>query len=473
LDQEKTYKWIQDRMRDLHAGRLSAEDRVFMEELAKTDPFVKDAMEGYQENAHHDHSVLLKVISDRIQNKKASGRPKILPLSKGWLIPAVAASLVLILATWVVMFYIEKQGDAAFVAAEPVTSTAIEHSTEVQLSYADSMEDGIVYDETKAGSREEPPTTLSPGATGNIPQVPDKSKSALSRKENTREDDDRDSKTYSTTNQPEKPSGGLITEAEEEQPSDQTKNEPVYATPAPPVKELRKEAVSEDILSDKSLATGGERAKTMTKKDEGLYANQMSPDIMKQRVAGKVSGRKGETLFGANISVRNTNLLTSTDFNGKFELYLPEPQTTIDVSIPGYTDTTLTVVQGDEDISIILDIKDEYSPSDSPAGSVARQQAKDDKAKIYVAQGTDYILFSSFVKENSKYPVQDIFTYTCKEVTLEFSVSQNGRPELLKKIKSYEDAKYSAEAWRLLKKGPYWKCEDVYPCVREYTIYFK
>src|SRR6186997_3135057 len=133
----------------------------------------------------------------------------------------------------------------------------------------------------------------------------------------------------------------------------------------------------------------------------------MSPDIMKQRVAGKVSGRKGETLFGANISVRNTNLLTSTDFNGKFELYLPDPKTTIDVSLPGYTDTTLTVVQGDEDISIILDADDDNSPADGLAGSAVRQQSKDDKEKITVTKEADYILFSAFVKENSKYPVQD------------------------------------------------------------------
>jgi hypothetical protein len=81
---------------------------------------------------------LLKVIAQRIHNKNVERRPKLLPLSRGLVLQAVAASFVLILATWAVIYYVQKQNDTTLVAAEPVDTSSIEHSTEVELTYPDS-----------------------------------------------------------------------------------------------------------------------------------------------------------------------------------------------------------------------------------------------------------------------------------------------------------------------------------------------
>ncbi len=467
MDQEKTYKWIQDRIRDLHAGTLTAEDRLRMEELAKTDPFVQDAMEGYQTNPEHDHSLLLKVLAERIQHKNASRRPKIVALSKGWAVPAVAASLILILATWAVMFYLEKQGDAAFVAAEPEASTSIEHSTEVQLSYTDSLNEDFSSSSSSSSvaGNENHPTALKEDA---LPE----SKPSSARKESG-EKSKRDKDISKTPADDAKNIEGNLASDKIGESEDEISKEPVVPPPTPPLTQPPGRSAVE-LSMDKSMAAGATTSKTSTKKDEGYYANQMNPDLMKQKVTGHVQGKNGVTLFGALISVKNTNLITSSDYYGKFELYLPDSSSMIDVSLSGYRDTTLTVAQGEEDVNIILrDVNNSVPPAEMPANDT-RQQLADSKAEKTIQNQPDYILFSTYVKENSHYPVQDIFTYTCSEVKIEFKISKNGRPDIIQKIISIADPKYSAEALRLLKHGPDWKCDgDVYPCVREYTIYFK
>jgi hypothetical protein len=68
------------------------------------------------------------------------------------------------------------------------------------------------------------------------------------------------------------------------------------------------------------------------KKDAGYYANQMDPSVMSKRVSGYVTDELGQPLIGANLQIRNTNLGTISDLGGKFELFLPAPESVIDVS---------------------------------------------------------------------------------------------------------------------------------------------
>src|SRR5687768_8288310 len=103
LEQERTYKWIQDRLRELHSGTLSEADRAQLEEIAGQDEFVRDALEGYRSAARHDHTKSLHTLSHQIRNKSVAKRRKLFPSTRQWVVQAVAASLVLILVTWTVI----------------------------------------------------------------------------------------------------------------------------------------------------------------------------------------------------------------------------------------------------------------------------------------------------------------------------------------------------------------------------------
>ncbi|MEP6794652.1 MAG: carboxypeptidase-like regulatory domain-containing protein [Saprospiraceae bacterium] len=460
MDQEKTYKWIQDRIHDLHAGTLTAEDRLRMEELAKTDPFVQDAMEGYQANPDHDHSVLLKVIADRIQQKNASRRPKILPLSKGWIIPAVAASLVLILATWAVMFYIEKQGDAVFVAAEPNTSSAVEHSTEVQLTEADSLTDDFSASSSSVAGNDN-------GQTAVKEDVKRESEPSLARKESgqkTKSEKDN----LNTPIDDAKHIDGNIASEEVKDNENEISNEPVVTSPAPPATQPAGRSAVE-MSADKSMAAGATSSKLNSKKDEGYYANQMSPDIMAMRVAGKVIDEiTGEPILFAAIHLSNTNLFELTDVDGNFDFYIPDTVADVIINYTGYPLMSANIAQGNT--NIILKLKS--SQTDDVYILKPGQISPSDEETYRSLRAN--IRFSEYLNANTLLPLANTFDPTVKMVKLEFNVAIGQKMARVKVLASSGGKKYEEEAIRLLKMGPAWSCADgKYPCKLEYTIYFK
>jgi len=70
LDQELTYKWIQERLRELHSGTLSEQDRLRLVEIAKDDPFVSDALEGFHAHPDEAHAEHLDAIAAKIKQTK-------------------------------------------------------------------------------------------------------------------------------------------------------------------------------------------------------------------------------------------------------------------------------------------------------------------------------------------------------------------------------------------------------------------
>jgi hypothetical protein len=229
------------------------------------------------------------------------------------------------------------------------------------------------------------------------------------------------------------------------------------------------QALQENTLNDdaspkvvEQMTAGAAANKSMSKRDEGYYANQMSPELMSKRVTGHISDHHGEALISVFVDIPNTNLFTTSDDHGNFELYLPKPTSELEVTYSGYADTTFTVSQGQENILITL-----HEVNDIGQFKVIDGIPFQKSASVNTA-------FLEYLKSHSHYPIENNFTPTSKEVTIEFRVSPDGHPISIKSIKSSADKKYSAEAIRLINEGPSWVCEDgVYPCTKKYTIYFK
>ncbi len=439
MEQERTYKWIQDRLRDLRSGTISEEDRLHLEEIARTDPFIQDAMEGYIAHKDLDHSALLKVLSQRIENKKYSRRPKLLPLSRGWLAPAVAALFVIILGTWAVIYYLQKQGQTSYVSAESIAKDSTERSVEVQLNGTDSAGGNLALDETSS---------------------------------------------VEMSHEPEKAGGreqgaGRQGETNLQNQKAYTSDDLVASKPAaaPPINVEAKEEPEENTLKTNEAlpaSAGVDFNKSTTKKDEGYYANQMNPADMNQRVTGQIMSRKGNALTGAMIGIPNSNLITTTDAHGKFELYLPHQTSTVEVSNSGYRDTTITMMRGQENIAITLDEKQVDMPVGALAGSESKAQRSSTEKQPGQIPKDDKTTFLEYLKTKSHYPIENTYTPTSKSVKVTFTVSTDKRPYIIKSIDSSADSNYIAEAIRLIKNGPDWRCDgDQSPCEKEYTIYFK
>jgi hypothetical protein len=137
-------KWIQDRLRELNAGTIGAADFHQLETLAKEDPFVADALEGYQLHPDHDHSEYLDTLTQKIKPFKRERRR--------WLIPnltvtAVAASLMLIVGFYAVMTRMSEKQD------EGLATSASEHTLSIEKS-GDTM--AIVPDQDGSVATAEP-----------------------------------------------------------------------------------------------------------------------------------------------------------------------------------------------------------------------------------------------------------------------------------------------------------------------------
>ena len=432
MDQEKTYKWIQDRLRDLHSGTLSDADRLRLEEFAKTDPFIADALEGYQSHAGHDHSVLLKIIAQRIQNKNVERRPKLLPLSRGLVLQAIAASFVLILATWAVVYYVQIQNDPSLASVETADSSSTEHSTEVEMTYPDSMNEEMA---------------LSTGTSDELNDEP----SGLRANAQARNQAKAEAKAKETLSEPEISAPASTTEV-----LDEDKNEIPTTT--------------EDATE--ALAAGSAHEKSATQKDDGYYANQMDPSLMSKRITGFVIDGIGLPIPAAHLNIQNTNLLSTSDEHGRFEIFLPDKTSSIEVSSTGYQDTIITVSQGQEDLVVMLE-SESNTPGNISGGNAKTTQATKPLDNKGIIPGDQSLAFLEYLKLNSRYPIEQNYTALAKSVLVEFDISLHGRP-YIKKVDTKADIKYRQEAIRLFQAGPDWICDDgVYPCVKEYTIYFK
>jgi hypothetical protein len=80
-------------------------------------------------------------------------------------------------------------------------------------------------------------------------------------------------------------------------------------------------------------------------KDAGYYANQMNPQVMAQRVTGRVTSVDGEAAHRSEFIGQGYQLTTVSELDGKFELYLPQ-QSQVDVLYGGYEYAEVTLTPG-------------------------------------------------------------------------------------------------------------------------------
>ena len=436
MDQERTYKWIRDRLREMKAGRITDADFRQLEVIAKDDPFVADALEGYQANPDLDHSHYLESLESRIKSHKRERRR--------WLIPnlavtAVAACLILIVGFYAVMSKLSKSEDQNLATAEQQRELTIKNSGDSVglFSPAESSTETVepsppvaAADEAKPSS----PTTIQPGASRSKQQSDKKNESNQSNVPETQAED-----AMSKTTLEAEPSGNIAEHSE-------AKSQPV-----PPAAKL-------------------------DAKDLGYSANQMDPRVMAQRVAGRVTSESGDPLIGVHLVVQGTNLTTTSQLDGKFELYLPNGDAPVDVVYGGYEDQEINLKPGDENVEIKLQYMNSPMNESVLAGAATktkRAEVASPKMSTVTLQADDNILFVDYLKTNSKYPLAENLNVSAKTVVLEFIVNIDGHPSQVKVVESSQVKALDDEAVRLIKKGPDWVCKMGYPCKVKYSIYFQ
>ena len=444
MDQEKTYRWVQDRLRELHSGTIAEADRHKLAALAKENPFVADALEGFELYPHINHAEHLESLTHRITGVKR--------VRRRWLIPnltvtAVAASLILIVGFWAVMSRLssdEKQEESVAVSEYPLQ---IE-------TYGDSITLTPVEDSAIASAEPSRAKTIVDPPTVQIkPSGPytTTSKDLITQVE--------------TTEQPGSTSGGMgemsftVTEVaadKDEKTTDQL--------PTPPAYDEASEISRPYTTSNAAF-------------DPGMTANQMDPNLMRSRATGRILSLDGNPLIGVNVVVRGSNQVTISDDDGKFEVFLPRPESEVDVFYSGYEDASIMMKQGEENKEIRLNNQPLYDVA-AVVGKGGRNRKMMQEAVPVMDtinfDAQDNLLFIDYLKKNSKYPIADSTFNAAKMVTLDFLVDAKGKPDQITIYQTSYNTKMDEEAIRLIKKGPDWECLNSNSiCRARYSIYFR
>ncbi len=434
MDQEQTYKWIQERLRQLNSGTLSEADRLRLVEIAREDPFVADALEGF--NAHPDieHAEHLEALKKKITPVRR--------VRRRWLIPnltvtAVAASVLLIVATYMVITRIEKPADeSVLVMIAPDTLTH------------DSLNGAIAM---------EPETKMSTDAGEKVYET-----------EGTVEKEVADKPAHAAAKETSPPaSAGATTAAKKPAviaADPGVESSPVIAAPAAPPVADDQPVADEDIASESKVEL------SRAKRDEGYYANQMDASLMMSRVTGHVvDAQNGEPIAKAKLLVSYSNQVFYPDILGSFELYLPETEAVIQVASEGYTESNKVIHQGEENILVSLE-PGTIAPPLNVAGSIAKGPVSPSRNP----EIESFLNIHQYITSSSTFALTTEPSAARRKVMVEFKVGRDGNPKNITVVESSRDKNYDGEAVRLIENSPDWFCPGgEYPCVRRYTFYFR
>ncbi len=72
------------------------------------------------------------------------------------------------------------------------------------------------------------------------------------------------------------------------------------------------------------------------------------------RITGTVTDDRGETIIGANVLMQGTTVGTITDFEGKFNLSVPDTDIKLKISYIGYQDKVMSIRKGTRNVNITL-----------------------------------------------------------------------------------------------------------------------
>jgi TonB family protein len=410
--------------------------------LAREDPFVADALEGFHAYPEIDHSIPLDTIAQRIKHTKRERRR--------WLIPnltvtAIAASFLVILTTYGVIMQVQKKNEESVLVM--VAPDSILMTDTVVNDIAMESEAGTPATEETKNILSEPASK--PAARESAPIT------SSVRKE--------------TKVQP-------GTEQSESSASDVTATEPIRITQptsipvAPPsVDGIKIMAEDKTMETQPVLAGAASKESSRARRDEGYYANQMDPDMMRSVVTGSiVDVLTGAPIAPAKLQVSYTNQLFFADAQGQFELSIPESEAVLQVSSPGFTDSIFIVKQGEENMLVGLNvavkdllnapqriIKGPVSPNKDPAIE-------------------SFLNIHRHITSSSTLQLTTDPATSRRKVTVAFKVNNEGRPKNISVMESSRDKTYDGEAVRLIESGPEWYCPGgESPCVRQYTFYFR
>jgi|GEM_PF-934566 len=418
-------------------GSITWQEERELEQLAKGDAMLADALEGLQILPESDHVQRVENVKTRLQ-KRTQQKPR----GVIFYLPRVtAAAAVIATLAFGIRYFVENEQ----VRPEVAIIEQPEPRAENREQRAESREPGTGNREPGTGNREQGAETLTSEETL---VFEDKNENRSIARE--RIAAQKTSKAENTRVEPLADTNFTIVEKD-----------------APSIAAEEKEIAAAPTI---------ERAKTddaMPQLQKPSAARSITSNTIflpERMIIGKLTDARGEPLIGATVAANGTDRGTTTGLNGDFTLPVTPDTKELTFSYTGFETTAIAIGKND---MVRVQLKENTQGLSevvvSEYGTNKRESKKMDSQLQGKAQGVQTIQLpmpkggfdklESYIQKNIRYPKAAKAANIEGKVVLEFSIQTNGA---LSNFKIIESLGYGCdeEAIRLLKEGPKWEMTD-------------
>ena len=197
-----------------------------------------------------------------------------------------------------------------------------------------------------------------------------------------------------------------------------------------------------------SIISGVETSKRMQNKLSSAKVNNKT-------IKGRVTSQKdGSPLSGVNVVVVGTTKGTITDFDGNYQLTIPEGKEIVSYSFIGYereeveigNKTEINLALSDDMSALGEEIVTEYSAS--------RRKKGNRKTKAIPVGGFD--IYQDYLESSLRYPQEALDNNISGKVVVEFIINEKAERINFKIVKNLGYG-CDEEAIRLIREGPEWQ----------------
>ena len=432
-------KWI--------TGDYRSADERSLKQAAADDPFLADALEGYQNMPDSNHAEHLTRLQKRIRH---SGNSKAKPLNWRNLAAAAAVLSALTVGIW----YLNTQFQQAKEMAMEMTVSAEESSPKNTSSE--------IKNELPVATATDSPTNAATANKKISPRSYSVEAEDQINEASTAFNIDLTDANATQIDPNGRPQESLI-----------LMNPPQANTAVPPSRmrptsmpsaldeeafdaAMEPEVIGQVQYDTQQLMDMASRSQTDFRSYSNMYIGKI--------ISGKVTDKNGDPLVGANVQAVGTATTTLTNYNGEFKVQVSPTVDFLDFSYVGYDSERVLLAQnGNENLSVAMANADKEAPDDADESSY-QQSATRKKLDANIPVGVStpkggFAKYQKYILQNIRIPEKGKANAVRGIVTVAFTVNRDGSTSDFIILRSLGFG-CDEEAIRLIKEGPKWKTKE-------------
>ena len=413
-------------------NKLSPAEMHEMEKAAMDDPFLADALEGYQYSANADEE--LRMLRRKFDDQVNTTAPVIpIPHKKyAWL--KIAASIIVLAGAGLLVRQLAlKNKNANPIAktekAKENKPTGITKTNEVLLNNTpDTTKTDLVANELATAKTEKKEVAVS-DQNGSFAFTTIDSVTA-----------DRNENYYKKSNVALQRKDSLVIK-------EAKKMEALYEANAASVAKPIADSTQASFRKDASVA-----------KNRASSEGYMRVGTLNNSFNYRVVDPQNKPVPFANVMNTRDNIGTYTDIRGYFNLVSTDSVLDVQVRSLGFNSENYRLIPSKQPNTLILkeDATARMQMDNEQVGRVMSNVSRKDSAEIEEPE-VGWGNYNTYIENNIKIPENVRAKNALNEVELSFDVDKSGQPINIKVIKSSQCKECDEEAKRLLKEGPKWK----------------